>query len=63
MHIRIERKYGMANKIKVGFVSLGCEKNRIDTEVMLKKLVDAGHEIVPEDIDADVIVINTFGFI
>lgn len=63
MHIRIERKYGMANKIKVGFVSLGCEKNRIDTEVMLKKLVDAGHEIVPEDIDADVIVINTCGFI
>ncbi|MBR3995538.1 MAG: 30S ribosomal protein S12 methylthiotransferase RimO [Clostridia bacterium] len=50
-------------KIKVGFVSLGCEKNRIDTEVMLKKLIDAGMEIVPEDIDADVIVINTCGFI
>lgn len=53
----------MSEKIKVGFVSLGCEKNRIDTEVMLKKLVDAGMEIVPEDIDADVIVINTCGFI
>ncbi|MBR5307761.1 MAG: 30S ribosomal protein S12 methylthiotransferase RimO [Clostridia bacterium] len=50
-------------KIKVGFVSLGCEKNRVDTEVMLKKLIDAGMEIVPEDIDADVIVINTCGFI
>lgn len=50
-------------KIKVGFVSLGCEKNRIDTEVMLKKLVDARMEIVPEDIDADVIVINTCAFI
>lgn len=51
------------NKIKVGFVSLGCEKNRVDTEVMLKKLIDAGMEIVPEDIDADVIVINTCAFI
>ncbi len=50
-------------KIKVGFVSLGCEKNRVDTEVMLKKLIDAGMEIVPEDIDADVIVINTCAFI
>ncbi len=50
-------------KIKVGFVSLGCEKNRVDTEVMLKKLLDAGCEIVPEDIDADVIVINTCAFI
>lgn len=50
-------------KIKVAFVSLGCEKNRIDTEVMLKKLLDAGMEIVAEDIEADVIVINTCAFI
>lgn len=50
-------------KIKVAFVSLGCEKNRIDTEVMLKKLIDAGMEIVAEDIEADVIVINTCAFI
>ena len=37
--------------IKVGFVSLGCPKNLINTEVMLAKLVDKGVEIVAEDID------------
>ena len=49
--------------IKVGFVSLGCPKNLINTEVMLAKLVDKGMEIVAEDIDADVVVINTCAFI
>lgn len=49
--------------IKVGFVSLGCPKNLLNTEVMLAKLVDHGMEIVAEDIDADVIVINTCAFI
>ena len=49
--------------IKVGFVSLGCPKNLLNTEVMLAKLVNHGMEIVAEDIDADVIVINTCAFI
>ncbi len=49
--------------IKVGFVSLGCPKNQLDTEVMLRELYDEGYEIVSEDIDADVVVINTCGFI
>ncbi len=49
--------------IKVGFVSLGCPKNTCDTEVMLKKLIDAGCEIVPEDISADVMIVNTCAFI
>ncbi len=49
--------------IKVGFVSLGCPKNLINTEVMLANLVNGGMEIVAEDIDADVIVINTCAFI
>lgn len=53
----------MEKPIKVASISLGCEKNRIDTEVMLKKLIDAGMEIVAEDIEADVIVINTCAFI
>lgn len=50
-------------KIKVGFVSLGCPKNQLDTEVMLHELYTAGYEIVSEEIEADVIVINTCGFI
>ena len=48
---------------KIGFVSLGCSKNLVDTEVMLHKLVTAGYEITPEDIDADIIIVNTCGFI
>ena len=50
-------------KTKVGFVSLGCPKNQLDTEVMLHELYSAGYEIVSEEIEADVIVINTCGFI
>ena len=53
----------MTKKIKVGFVSLGCPKNQLDTEVMLHELYSAGYEIVSEEIEADVIVINTCGFI
>lgn len=49
--------------IKVGFVSLGCPKNLINTEVMLSLLANHGMEIVAEDIEADVIVINTCAFI
>ena len=53
----------MNKNVKVGFISLGCPKNQLDTEVMLHELYSAGFEIVSEDIDADVIVINTCGFI
>ncbi len=48
---------------KVGFISLGCPKNLMDTEVMLKLLVDAGYEITPEDTEADIIVVNTCAFL
>ncbi|MBQ3195776.1 MAG: 30S ribosomal protein S12 methylthiotransferase RimO [Clostridia bacterium] len=49
--------------IKVGFVSLGCPKNLLDTENMLYMLAEDGFELVPEDVDADVIIINTCAFI
>ena len=48
---------------KVGFVSLGCSKNLVDTEVMLRKLHDAGFELTPDEAEAEIIVINTCGFI
>ena len=48
---------------KIAFVSLGCPKNQIDTEIMLAHLAKEGYEIVPEDIHADVVIINTCGFI
>lgn len=49
--------------IKIGFVSLGCCKNQLDTEVMLSELADAGYEITVEEAEADVIIINTCAFI
>lgn len=48
---------------KVGFISLGCSKNLVDTEVMLCSLHDAGYEITPDESEAEVIVVNTCGFI
>lgn len=48
---------------KIGFISLGCSKNAIDTEVMLHKLVTAGYEITPDENEADIIIVNTCGFI
>jgi ribosomal protein S12 methylthiotransferase len=48
---------------KVGFVSLGCSKNLVDTEVMLRRLHDAGFEITPDEAEAEIIVVNTCGFI
>lgn len=49
--------------MKIGFVSLGCPKNLVDTEVMMGQLVADGHELTPQPSDADVIVINTCSFI
>jgi ribosomal protein S12 methylthiotransferase len=47
----------------VYFVSLGCPKNRVDTEVMLGQVDRAGYHVVHEPEQADVIVVNTCGFI
>ncbi|HHY47217.1 MAG TPA: 30S ribosomal protein S12 methylthiotransferase RimO [Firmicutes bacterium] len=44
-------------------VSLGCAKNLVDSEVMLGILKDRGFEIVPDEAGADVIIVNTCGFI
>jgi ribosomal protein S12 methylthiotransferase len=48
---------------KVGFVSLGCPKNLVDSEVMMGMLAQAGAHLTPDAEDADVIVINTCSFI
>ena len=49
--------------MNVGFVSLGCPKNQLDTEVMLHEVASAGYEITPDETEADVVIINTCGFI
>ncbi|NMA61313.1 MAG: 30S ribosomal protein S12 methylthiotransferase RimO [Firmicutes bacterium] len=48
---------------KIGVVSLGCAKNLVDTEIVLGYLVKAGHEIVSDPLMAEVIIVNTCGFI
>ncbi|HYP14338.1 MAG TPA: 30S ribosomal protein S12 methylthiotransferase RimO [Bryobacteraceae bacterium] len=49
--------------MKVGFVSLGCPKNLVDSEVMMGQLAANGHELTPRPEEADVIVVNTCSFI
>jgi ribosomal protein S12 methylthiotransferase len=49
--------------LKIGFVSLGCPKNLVDTEVMMGQLVAQGHQLTPSPDDAEVIVVNTCSFI
>lgn len=53
----------MSEVVKVGMVSLGCPKNQCDAELMLAKIADAGFKIVNEAGLADVVIINTCGFI
>lgn len=49
--------------MKIGFVSLGCPKNQLDTEVMLHEVLEAGYEITQDETQADVVIINTCAFI
>lgn len=49
--------------MKIGFVSLGCPKNLVDTEVMMGLLRARGHELTPDPRQAEVIVVNTCSFI
>lgn len=49
--------------MKVGFITLGCDKNTVDTERYLAELSDYGGEYTPELAEADVIIVNTCGFI
>src|ERR1700733_1872137 len=52
-----------AHPQKISFVSLGCPKNLVDSEVMMGLLAQAGAELSPRAEDADVIVVNTCSFI
>ncbi len=50
-------------RLKVGMVSLGCAKNRVDAEMMMAKLKNAGYKLVTEAGMSDVAIVNTCGFI
>ncbi|WP_339365194.1 30S ribosomal protein S12 methylthiotransferase RimO [Vallitalea maricola] len=49
--------------MKISFISLGCDKNLVDSEVMLGLLRDKGYTLINDETEADVIVVNTCGFI
>ena len=49
--------------LKIGMISLGCVKNRVDSEQMLGKLTQVGMEITHDPQEADVLIVNTCGFI
>lgn len=49
--------------MKVGFINLGCAKNRVDTEVMMGLVKKAGHQLVDKVEQAEAVIINTCGFI
>ena len=49
--------------MKIGMISLGCAKNRVDSENLLGRLKAAGHEFVDDPAQADAIFVNTCGFI
>src|SRR3990172_12932492 len=49
--------------MKLGLVNLGCPKNQVDSEIMLGLLNDAGFEFTSNEAEAEIIVVNTCGFI
>ena len=50
-------------KKKIGFISLGCDKNRVDLENMIANIVDAGFQITPDENEANIILVNTCAFL
>jgi ribosomal protein S12 methylthiotransferase len=57
------RNDSVTEKPKVGLIALGCEKNRIDAEIMLAALENDGCEICPDENECDVIIVHTCAFI
>ncbi|MEM7248708.1 MAG: 30S ribosomal protein S12 methylthiotransferase RimO [Acidobacteriota bacterium] len=58
-----ERDLELGGPRRVGLVSLGCPKNRVDAELMLARLRAEGHELVDDPQQADAIIVNTCAFI
>ena len=59
----MNRSVERPSSLRVGFLSLGCPKNLVDSEVMMGLVEQAGHTLTPEATEADVLVVNTCAFI
>lgn len=53
----------MNKDIKIAFVSLGCDKNLMDSEIMLGLIDEEGYKITQDEFDAQIIIVNSCGFI
>ncbi len=53
----------MSTPPNIGFVSLGCPKNLVDSERILTELRSNGYNIIPSYENADLVIVNTCGFI
>ena len=62
-HRALQHGVKTTEAIKVGFVSLGCAKNLVDSEVMLGSLLRDGMQVTRDAQEADVVIVNTCGFI
>ena len=58
-----QRGDATAGNARIGFVSLGCPKNLVDSERILTQLRTEGYDVVPSYDDADLVIVNTCGFI
>ncbi|WP_374021199.1 hypothetical protein [Bdellovibrio bacteriovorus] len=56
-------KHETTQNNKVHFISLGCPKNLVDSEIMAGTLMKDGYQVVGEAEDADTVIVNTCGFI
>lgn len=63
MSLQTENVKKQVNKKRVHFVSLGCPKNLVDSEIMLGSLSQGGYEVVEDPSLADTVIVNTCGFI
>ena len=63
LKIKIDTSWRLQIYMKILFISLGCDKNLVDTEVMLGLLASRGYEMTDDEQEADIIVINTCCFI
>ena len=59
----IKPKPKPTKSLLVGIISLGCDKNRVDSEIMLTYLAQAGYRFTSDPSIADIIIVNTCGFI
>lgn len=63
LELKVAAKGELRHMTKVGFVSLGCPKNLVDSEVMMGILTRDGYELTPRADEAEVLVVNTCSFI